>query len=64
MRLTVNANTAGRPRAITLHEYAYESTPGAAIMAGEMPIPEPAALGLLALGSIGLATLRQRKVED
>ncbi|MEN1678076.1 MAG: PEP-CTERM sorting domain-containing protein [Planctomycetota bacterium] len=40
-------------------DWAYESTPGVGIAAGQAP--EPTALGLLAAGAAGLATLRSRK---
>lgn len=60
IRLTVNPNNVAAPRAITIHEYAYESIPGASITAGQI-VPEPGGLGLLALGSIGLAAHRRRR---
>ena len=62
MRLTINPQgPAGtNPRAITLHEFAYESTPNAGIAAG---VPEPTSLGLLALGSLGLAAHRRRRTD-
>jgi PEP-CTERM motif len=59
MRLTVDNNTAAQPRAITLHEWAYETTPNAGILTGA--VPEPGGLGLLALGSTGIALHRRRK---
>lgn len=62
MRLTVNPSTGIAPRAITVHEYAYESIPGASIAAGQI-VPEPGGLGLLALGSAGLAAHRRRRRE-
>jgi hypothetical protein len=58
MRLTVEPNSSATPRAITVHEWAYESVPGVGIAAGA--IPEPSGLGLLALGSAGLAARRRR----
>ncbi len=60
MRLTVAPQASATPRAITVHEWAYEDVPGVGIEAGA--IPEPSALGLLALGSVGLAARRRRKV--
>ena len=45
----------------TLIDYAYESTPGTAILAGDIGVPEPASLGLLAAGA-GLLLRRRRAV--
>ena len=59
MRLTVEPQSSANPRAITVHEWAFENVPGVGIEAGA--VPEPSALGLLALGSVGLAA-RRRKV--
>jgi len=43
----------------TLVEYAYNSTPGDPINAGE--VPEPSSLLLFALGAAGIAALRKRR---
>lgn len=65
IRITVapQSTVAGsHPRAITVHEWAYEDVPGQGLEAGAGIIPEPTSLGLLALGSLGLAAHRRRKV--
>jgi hypothetical protein len=41
-------------------DWAYNSTPGEALKAGE-PIPEPSTLSLMALGAAGLLALRRRR---
>lgn len=48
----------------TLHEYAYQSEPGVPILAGELQIPEPTTLALLAAGGGGLALAGRRKRRD
>jgi hypothetical protein len=46
----------------TLEGYAYDSVPNQSLLAGQTSAtPEPGTLGLLALGSLGLAFWRKRK---
>ena len=64
VRITVNPQSTRpgtRPRSIIVHEWAYENVAGDGIVAGAGVIPEPTSLGLLALGSLGLASHRRRR---
>jgi len=45
----------------TLTGYAYDTIPNQGLLAGQTQTPEPGTLGLLALGSLGLALWRRRK---
>ncbi|MCS7033186.1 MAG: PEP-CTERM sorting domain-containing protein [Phycisphaerae bacterium] len=54
MRISLSSTLAAQPRAIV--EYAYEDQAGVPIGAG---VPEPASLGLLALGAMGLMARRR-----
>ncbi|HEV2115487.1 MAG TPA: PEP-CTERM sorting domain-containing protein [Terriglobales bacterium] len=45
----------------TLISYAYDTVAGQPLAAGQGAVPEPGTLGLLALGSLGLAFWRRRK---
>jgi hypothetical protein len=53
-RLSVDTVTGGK-----IVDWAYETTPAAGIAAAA--VPEPSALGCLALGALGLGTMRRRK---
>lgn len=55
----------GDVSSVTLKAWAYETTPGTAIAAGA--VPEPASLGMLALGAVGIMgwrQLRKKKASD
>jgi hypothetical protein len=59
------ANITIAPNSLTFTDWAYQSTPGAAILVGTEAIPEPATaatgLGLLALGAAGVSAYKRRK---
>lgn len=43
-------------------DWAYESQSGVGIKAGDGQVPEPATLGLLAAGGVGIAAMRRRRL--
>jgi hypothetical protein len=57
-RLSVSAAPTTTAEA-TIHDWAYETTPDTAILAGATSVPEPSSLtlGVLALGAVGVAAL-------
>jgi hypothetical protein len=63
--LKVGVDGSGYPDSVTLLGMAYNSTPGAAILAGQTgagaPEPGTAGLMLLALGAAGVTVLRKRR---
>lgn len=62
IRLGIDTNSLGDPLAVTIYDWAYETTPDTAITTGTIPEPSPAAgLALLAAGAAGVATWRRRK---
>ena len=57
----VRVNMSGQPlNSFTIVDYAYAGK-REPITAGQMPVPEPGALGLLALGATGLSSWRRRR---
>lgn len=62
IRVSVEPDGAGTARRLTMHDAAYESSPGVSILTGDVGVPEPGGVGLLALGGIGLTAMRRRRV--
>jgi hypothetical protein len=65
VRMDVSVNADLLTISATVKDWAYDSTPGAGIRAGDTGlVPEPGTLSLLALGSAGLALWRKRKAQS
>ena len=58
-----DVNSDGYPDQLTAIDWAYNSTPGESILAGQTAVPEPGSLSLalLAAGSAGVLALRKRR---
>lgn len=54
----VDVNNAAKT--LVIKDFAYEAVNGTGITAGAGIVPEPASLGLLAAGAVGLASMRRR----
>lgn len=66
LHLKVDVGADKRTDAITLIDWAFESVPNTSIHVGDRGIstPEPSGLGLMALGAIGIAALRRRRLRN
>lgn len=60
MQVIIPSNASSNTQPATLVRYAYESTALGAITVAD--VPEPASLGLLAMGAVGLVARRGKKV--
>lgn len=57
--ILIDGSSAGS--GFTIQNAYYDNIPGTAITVGDMGVPEPSGIALLALGSVGLAAWRLRK---
>jgi hypothetical protein len=61
-QINVNVNGPFNTQSATLVDYAYDTTPGESITAGQGQTPEPSSLAMFAMGGVaGLALLRRRR---
>src|SRR5699024_11429191 len=64
--LNLTTDSHGNTQDLTLVDWAYQSVPGESIRVGDKgssatPVPEPSTLALMALGAVGIGTLRRRR---
>ena len=63
-QIIASSGGVGSPESATLVDYAYQTTPGASITAGEMAYSRTVGIALFALGAAGIAVLRRRKTAN